>query len=215
MSCPLVFCCCTPSSNSNSTWGANAACAKAREVWLARVMCCMSRSSSTALFARNGHITLYDVSTGTWVNFVNPWWIICSRVYIISSLGGGPNFSEGVHILQENKLNSGGSLFIQKLVPGGTNLGGSIFTMTCTWPTPLTIVSRFSLSQQWQKWTWLAQVCVEQYRRGSRSGKPGCPDQIHLTTILSCGTMGQSPPTLATVRTTNATMHREAGARRC
>ena len=25
---------------------------------------------------------------------------ICSRVYIISSLGGAPNFSEGVHILQ-------------------------------------------------------------------------------------------------------------------
>ena len=25
---------------------------------------------------------------------------ICSRVYVISSLGGGPNFSEGVHILQ-------------------------------------------------------------------------------------------------------------------
>ena len=35
-------------------------------------------------------------------------------------MGGGPNFSAGVHI----------SLFIKKLVPGGTNFGGSIFTMT-------------------------------------------------------------------------------------
>ena len=48
------------------------ACAKAREVWLARVMCCMSGSSSTALFARNAHITLYDVTTWSWVNLVNP-----------------------------------------------------------------------------------------------------------------------------------------------
>ena len=29
-----------------------------------------------------------------------------------------------------NKISSGGSLFIKKLVPGGTNFGGSIFTMT-------------------------------------------------------------------------------------
>ena len=27
-----------------------------------------------------------------------------------------------------NKISSGGSLFIEKLVPGGTNFGGSIFT---------------------------------------------------------------------------------------
>ena len=31
-----------------------------------------------------------------------------------------------------NKISSGGSLFIKKLVPGGTNFGGSIFTMTDT-----------------------------------------------------------------------------------
>ena len=31
-----------------------------------------------------------------------------------------------------SKISSGGSLFIKKLVPGGTNFGGSIFTMT--WP---------------------------------------------------------------------------------
>ena len=31
-----------------------------------------------------------------------------------------------------NKISSGGSLFIKKLVPGGTNFGGSIFTMTGT-----------------------------------------------------------------------------------
>ena len=31
-----------------------------------------------------------------------------------------------------NKISSGGSLFIEKLVPGGTNFGGSIFTMTST-----------------------------------------------------------------------------------
>ena len=29
-----------------------------------------------------------------------------------------------------SKLSSGGSLFIEKLVPGGTNFGGSVFTMT-------------------------------------------------------------------------------------
>ena len=34
-----------------------------------------------------------------------------------------------------NKISSGGSLFIKKLVPGGTNFGGSIFTMTCPTPT--------------------------------------------------------------------------------
>ena len=50
------------------------------------------------------------------------------RVYIVSSVEGGPNFSEGVHILQYNKFR--GSLFIEKLVLGGTNFGGSIFTMT-------------------------------------------------------------------------------------
>ena len=51
---------------------ANAACAKAREVWLASVMCCMSGSSSMALCARNAYITLYDVTTWSWVNLVNP-----------------------------------------------------------------------------------------------------------------------------------------------
>ena len=30
-----------------------------------------------------------------------------------------------------SKISSGGSIFIEKLVPGGTNFGGSIFTMTC------------------------------------------------------------------------------------
>ena len=32
----------------------------------------MSGSSSTALCARNAHITLYDVTTWRWVNLVNP-----------------------------------------------------------------------------------------------------------------------------------------------
>ena len=36
------------------------------------------------------------------------------KVYVFSFVGGGPNFLEGV----------------EKLVPGGTNFGGSIFTMT-------------------------------------------------------------------------------------
>ena len=31
-----------------------------------------------------------------------------------------------------SKISSGGSLFSKKLVPGGTNFGGSIFTMTST-----------------------------------------------------------------------------------
>ena len=50
------------------------------------------------------------------------------RVYISSFVGGGPNFSEGVHIC--SKISSRGSLFIEKLVPGGTNFGESILTMT-------------------------------------------------------------------------------------
>ena len=41
-------------------------------MWFARLMCCMSGSSSTALCARNAHITLYDVTTWRWVNLVNP-----------------------------------------------------------------------------------------------------------------------------------------------
>ena len=41
-------------------------------MWFARLMCCMSGSSSTALCARNAHITLYDVTTWSWVNLVNP-----------------------------------------------------------------------------------------------------------------------------------------------
>ena len=36
-------------------------------VWLA-----MSGSSSTALCARNAHITLYDITSWSWVNLVNP-----------------------------------------------------------------------------------------------------------------------------------------------
>ena len=41
-------------------------------MWFARLMCCMSGSSSTALCARNAHNTLYDVATWSWVNLVNP-----------------------------------------------------------------------------------------------------------------------------------------------
>ena len=43
-----------------------------REMWLARLMCCMSGSSSTVICARNAYITLYDVTTWSWVNLVNP-----------------------------------------------------------------------------------------------------------------------------------------------
>ena len=35
-----------------------------------------------------------------------------------------------------SKISSGGSIFSEKLVPGGTNFGGSIFAMTVT---PITI----------------------------------------------------------------------------
>ena len=35
-------------------------------------MCFMSGSSSMALCARNAHITVYDVTTWSWVNLVNP-----------------------------------------------------------------------------------------------------------------------------------------------
>ena len=40
----------------------------------------------------------------------------------ISSLGGGPNFSEGVHILQGNKF--WGVLIYQKISSGGNQFGG-------------------------------------------------------------------------------------------
>ena len=50
------------------------------------------------------------------------------KVYVLSSVGGGPNFSEGVHILQQNKLQ--GVLIYRKISSGGTNFGGSIFTTT-------------------------------------------------------------------------------------
>ena len=43
-----------------------------REVWLARLMCYMSGSSSMALCACNAHITVYDVTTWSWVNLVHP-----------------------------------------------------------------------------------------------------------------------------------------------
>ncbi len=44
---------------------------------------------------------------------------------------------EGVQMFQRrskfsSEISSGGSIFLEKLVPGGTNLGGSIFTVTCT-----------------------------------------------------------------------------------
>ena len=41
------------------------------------------------------------------------------------------------------KIGSGGSLFIKKLVPGGTNLGGSIFTMT--WPEEVKFIEAIQL----------------------------------------------------------------------
>ena len=50
------------------------------------------------------------------------------KVYILSSVGGGPKFSEGVYILQQNKF--WGVLIYQKIRSGGTNFEGSIFTMT-------------------------------------------------------------------------------------
>ena len=43
-----------------------------REAWLARLMHCMSGSSSMALCARNAHIIVYDVATWSWVNLVHP-----------------------------------------------------------------------------------------------------------------------------------------------
>ena len=42
---------------------------------------------------------------------------------------GGPNFSFC------SEISSGGSIFFEKFVPGGTNFGGSIFTVTA--PPPL------------------------------------------------------------------------------
>ena len=47
------------------------------------------------------------------------------RVYIISSLGGGPNFSEGVRILQGNKFR--GVFIYQKISSGGEPIWGGPF----------------------------------------------------------------------------------------
>ena len=41
-----------------------------RGVWLARLMRYMSGSSSMAHWAHNAHITVYDVTTWSWVNLV-------------------------------------------------------------------------------------------------------------------------------------------------
>ena len=70
------YCTHTLFSNSNSTWGANATCGTSlanhvylcREVWLARLICYMSG----ALWSSNEHIILYDITTWSWVNLVNP-----------------------------------------------------------------------------------------------------------------------------------------------
>ena len=43
-----------------------------RSYVVCKTNCCMSGSSSTALCARNAHITLNDVTTWSWVNLVNP-----------------------------------------------------------------------------------------------------------------------------------------------
>ncbi len=50
---------------------------------------------------------------------------------------------EGVQMFQRrskfsSEISSGGSIFLDKLVPGGTNLGGSIFAVTDPWPDWLT-----------------------------------------------------------------------------
>ena len=43
-----------------------------QEVWLARLTCYMSGSNSIALCVQNVQITVYDVTTWSWVNLVNP-----------------------------------------------------------------------------------------------------------------------------------------------
>ena len=64
--------------------------------------------------------------------------------YLVVYIMEGPYFFEkfkirqmyrGVQMFQRgskfySKISSGGSIFFEKLVPGGTNLGGSIFAVT-------------------------------------------------------------------------------------
>ena len=47
-----------------------------------------------------------------------------------------------------SKISFGESLFIKKLVPGGTSFGGSIFTMTDPTPTQLALVRLVAVLQQ-------------------------------------------------------------------
>ena len=47
-----------------------------------------------------------------------------------------------------SKISFGGSLFIKKLVPGGTNFKGSIFTTTDLTPTRLALVRLVVVLQQ-------------------------------------------------------------------
>ena len=72
----LVFCCCMPASNSNSTGGANVTYTKSlthcREMWLVRlIMCYMSGSSSMEDCMCNAYVKVY-VTKWSWVNLVNP-----------------------------------------------------------------------------------------------------------------------------------------------
>ena len=68
------------------------------------------------------------------------------RVYIISSLRGGPNFQRESTFC--SKISFGGSLFIKKLLPGGNQFLGSIFTMTDPTPTRLALVRLVAVLQQ-------------------------------------------------------------------
>ena len=65
------------------------------------------------------------------------------HIFQRKSFGGSVSFRKivwahdfrGVQIFQRgskfsSKISSGGSIFFEKLVPGGTNFGGSIFTVT-------------------------------------------------------------------------------------
>ena len=126
---------------------------------------------------------------------------MCSRIYIISSLGGGPNFSEGVNILQENKFR--GVLIYQKISSGGNQFGGVHFYHdSCTRsnsepvnnpnPTGCNVIETIGVYKFLQILGWLQlarkvaldQVAYENEARGVKSLKIQAIRRCNKSTIV-------------------------------
>ncbi len=72
----------------------------------------------------------WGTTSDPWGPYIVPWMVhICAEKLVRAAL------REGVQMFQRrskfsSEISSGGSIFLEKLVPGGTNLGGSIFAVT-------------------------------------------------------------------------------------